>query len=72
MPVASGFGFGAGQKITIDSGSNRETAVVASVTGGGRGGVARITVAAPLALAHAAGAQVSGSCITLATAPNKY
>jgi hypothetical protein len=70
IPVASGFGFTAGQSITIDSGANRETAVVASTTGfgrgGGRGGAgATITVAAPLTMAHAAGAQVSGSGITL-------
>jgi hypothetical protein len=47
-----------GQTITIDSGVNQEAAVVASTTGG-RGG-AKITVAVPLTLAHAAGAQVSG------------
>ena len=52
----------AGQNIAIDSGKNRETAVVVSVTGG-RGG-ATIAVA-PLSLAHSAGAQVSGSGITL-------
>jgi len=69
IPVASGFGFSAGQTITIDSGANQETAVVASTTGGGRGGAgATITVAAPLTLAHAAGAQVSGSGITLTAA----
>jgi hypothetical protein len=55
-------GFSAGQTITIDSGANRETAVVVATTGG-RGG-ATITVA-PLTLAHGAGAQVSGSGITL-------
>jgi hypothetical protein len=67
IPVANGAGFSVGQTITIDGGANRETAVVASATGGrgGRGG-ATITVAAPLTLAHAAGAQVSGSGITLA------
>ncbi len=75
IPVASGIGFSAGQTITIDSGANHETAVVASTTGGGRGGPGRgapggaaITVAAPLTLAHVAGAQVSGTGITLATA----
>ena len=73
IPVASGVGFSAGQTITIDSGANQETAVVASTTGGGRGGGrggagATITVAAPLTLAHAAGAQVSGSGITLTAA----
>jgi hypothetical protein len=74
IPVASAAGFSAGQTITIDSGASRETAVVASITGGGRGGFgggrggpagARITVTAPLTLAHAVGAQVSGSGITL-------
>jgi hypothetical protein len=63
IPVASGFGFTAGQSITIDNGANQETAVVASATGG-RGG-SRITVASPLARAHAADAPVSGSGITL-------
>ena len=66
IPIVSGIGFSAGQTITIDSGANHETAVVASATGG-RGG-ARITVAAPLTLAHAAGAQISGSGITLTAA----
>jgi hypothetical protein len=65
IPVASAVGFTAGQTITIDGGANLETAVVASTAGGGRGGNATITVAAPLALAHATGAQVSGSGITL-------
>ncbi len=66
IPVASAIGFSAGQTITIDSGANHETAVVASTTGGRRGGGgATITVAAPLTLAHAAGAQVSGTGITL-------
>jgi len=76
IPVAGGMGFSAGQTITIDSGANQETAVVAS-TGrgapggpgrGGPGGGATITVAAPLKSAHEAGAQVSGTGITL-TAP---
>ena len=66
ISVASPIGFSAGQTISLDSGSNHETAVVASIRGG-RGG-AGITVAAPLALAHAAGAQVSGSGITLTAA----
>jgi hypothetical protein len=66
IPVTSGIGFSAGQTITIDSGANHETAVVVSATGG-RGG-ARITVAAPLTLAHVAGAQISGSGITLTAA----
>jgi hypothetical protein len=69
IAVASGAGFSADQTITIDSGMNHETAVIAS-TAGGRGGT-RITVAAPLTFAHAAGAQVSGSGITLMDALTK-
>ncbi len=76
IPVARTFGFSAGQTITIDSGTNLETAIVASVTGGrGRGfggfGGGSITVSAPLASAHAEGAQVSGSGITLTAALTK-
>jgi hypothetical protein len=66
IPVVSVEGFSAGQTITIDSGVNSETAVVVSAAGRRR--PATITVAAPLKLAHASGAQVSGSGITL-TAP---
>ena len=71
IPVASAFGFSPGQTMTIDSGPNRETAVVASLNGrrgGFGGGGATIIVAAPLANAHAEGAQVSGSGITLTAA----
>jgi hypothetical protein len=78
IPVASAFGFSVGQTITIDSGANRETAVIASsITGGGRGGfgggrggpgTATITLAAPLTIAHAVEAQVSGTGITLTAA----
>jgi hypothetical protein len=64
--VANTIGFSAGQSITIDGGANHETAVVVSATRG-RGG-ATITIAAPLAHAHAVGAQVSGTGITLAAA----
>jgi len=80
IPVANAMGFSAGQTITIDSGANLETAIVASVSGGGRGGFgggrggfggATITVAAPLTMAHAVGAQVSGSGITLTAALTK-
>jgi hypothetical protein len=80
IPVANAAGFTTGQTITIDSGTNLETAVVASVTGGGRGGRgggrggaggASITVAEPLTLAHEAGAQVSGTGITLTAALTK-
>jgi len=63
--VANVVGFSEGQTITIDSGANAETAVIASIN---RWGGATITVAAPLSHAHAAGAQVSGSGITLTTA----
>ena len=65
IPVAGPTGFTAGQTITIDSGANQETAVVASVTGG-RGGAATVTLA-PLTMAHTAGAQISGSGITLSS-----
>ena len=69
IPAASAIGFTAGQTITVDSGANQETAVVASTTFSFRGST--ITVAAPLTLAHAAGAQVSGTGITLAAALSK-
>ena len=66
VAVASPAGFTAGQSITVGDGAGRETAQVAAI-GGGRGG-ARLTVASPLARAHAAGTPVSGSGITLTTA----
>ena len=66
VPVASVIGFSAGQTITIDSGASRETATVAATAGGGGG--ARIIVTRPLALAHAASAQVSGTGITFTAA----
>ncbi len=65
IPVANAMGFRDGQTITIDSGANAETAVVTSIR---RFGATTVTVSAPLALAHAAGAQVSGTGITLTTA----
>jgi len=69
IPVAGVPGLSAGQAITIDSGANYETAVVASTAGGGRGGAPiTVTVASPLTFAHAAGAQVSGTGITLTAA----
>jgi hypothetical protein len=73
IPVASATDFNAGQTITIDSGANLETAVVASVGGGKarKGWPVAITVNAPLKIAHAAGAQVSGTGITLTTALTK-
>ncbi len=69
ISVASPIGFSAGQAITIDSGANQETAVIAS-TAFARGS-ASITIAAPLARAHAAGAQLAGSGVTLAAALTK-
>ena len=65
IPVADVNGFREGQNFTIDMETNEETAVIASIR---RFGGAAITVSAPLAHAHSAGAQVSGSGITLATA----
>ncbi|MBZ5618811.1 MAG: lamin tail domain-containing protein [Acidobacteriia bacterium] len=66
IAVANTTGFSAGQTITVDSGASQETAVVVSASGG-RGG-ARITLAAPLTRAHAAGSQVSGSGVALTAA----
>ncbi len=65
IPVNGAIGFTAGQTITIDSGANQETAVIASTTFGFRN--SSIIVTKPLAMAHAAGVQVSGSGITLTT-----
>jgi hypothetical protein len=72
IPVASVEGFNTGQTITIDNDANRETAVVASIFVGRRrfGSVSNspidsIAVTMPLKYAHAVGAQVSGSGITL-------
>ncbi len=82
IPVASAAGFRNGESITIGSDANRETAVVASITGGrggrrgggrgGRGGGGgSITITAPLKMAHAEGAEVAGSGITLRAALTK-
>ena len=65
IPVANAIGFRNGQTIMIDSGTDSETAVVASIRGFG---ATTITVSAPLTHEHAAGAQVSGTGITLTTA----
>jgi hypothetical protein len=62
LPAASASGFSKGQTITIDEGVNSETAVVSLSRARG---AATITVVAPLAHAHAAGAQISGSGISL-------
>jgi hypothetical protein len=78
IPVAGPAAFAPGQTITIDSGANLETAIVVSGGGrgafGGRGGPAAgisITVSAPLARAHAVGAQISGTGITVMGALTK-
>jgi hypothetical protein len=65
LPVADLTGFSKGQTITIDSGDNSETAVVSAIRGFG---AARLTVASPLARAHAAGVQISGSGVNLTAA----
>jgi hypothetical protein len=62
IPVANVNGLSDGQTITIDTGANTETAVVSSIR---RFGASTIIVSPPLIHAHAAGAQVSGSGITL-------
>ena len=64
IPVGNPRGFSVGQAITIDRGTNRETAVVVSIPW--RNG--SIILEKPLAFAHAAGAQVSDTGITLTTA----
>jgi hypothetical protein len=65
LPLANVSGFAIGQVITIGSGADSETAVVAAST---RRGAGTITVSTPLAHAHAAGTQVAGTGITLMTA----
>lgn len=62
IPVASVRGFSDGQAITIGSGASTQAAVIASMNR--RGGT--LTLAAPLKDAQPAGAQVSGTGITLA------
>jgi hypothetical protein len=65
LPAGNVTGFRKGEAITIDSGANAETAVVSSIRGFGGG---TITVAAPLARAHATGVQISGSGVNLTSA----
>jgi hypothetical protein len=60
IPVMNVSGFVAGQTAIID----RETVTVLGVAGGGA--TARINLSKPLASAHAAGVQVSGTGITFA------
>ena len=62
ISIAGSIGFNEGQTIAIDKGPNSETAVIGSVR---RFPTSAIMVAKPLTLAHAAGAQVSGTGITL-------
>jgi non-reducing end alpha-L-arabinofuranosidase len=64
LPTANVTGFSKGETISIDDGANSEAAVVSSIRA--RGG-ASITLAAPLARAHASGEQISGSGISLTT-----
>jgi hypothetical protein len=64
IPIANAIGFSRGETVTIDDGANSETIVISLVRGRGN---ATITVTAPLAHAHAAGAQISGSGISLST-----
>ena len=68
IPVTGAAGFTAGQTVAIDTGNSAETAVIVSITGGR--GRATISVA-PLAHAHKAGAQISGSGITLTSPMTK-
>jgi hypothetical protein len=68
IPVADVTGFNVGQTISIDREGSHETAVVVSTN---RRGNATIGVAAQLTFAHAAGAQISGSGITLAAGLNR-
>jgi hypothetical protein len=64
LPTANVTGFSKGQTISIDDGANSETAIVSSTRSRGS---ATITLAAPLAHAHASGEQISGSGIGLKT-----
>ena len=65
LPTTNVAGFSKGQTISIGDGVNAETAVVALTRA--RGGPT-ITLAAPLAHAHASGQQIPGTGIAL-TAP---
>jgi hypothetical protein len=64
LPAINVTGFSKGQTITIGSGANSETAVVSSVRARG---AATITVATPLSHLHAAGVQITGTGISLAS-----
>jgi hypothetical protein len=69
IPVASVTGFAVGETITIGNDASSETAVVAAATNG-RGGPS-ITLNAPLARSHAAGASIAGTGIELRSALTK-
>jgi hypothetical protein len=64
LPTADVAGFSKGQTISVGDGANSEKVVVSALRA--RGG-ATITLAAPLARAHASGEQISGSGIGLTT-----
>ena len=68
--IASGLGgagFAVGQSVTIGSGADAESVTIAPTPGGGRGGAggATMTLASPLASAHAAGSVIAGTGLTL-------
>jgi len=58
IAVQSSSNFHVGDIITIDTGAAQETATVAAVAAGSRGAPSTVTLAAPLAFAHASGATV--------------
>jgi non-reducing end alpha-L-arabinofuranosidase len=79
VPIGTTEGFSAGQTVTVGNGAERETATIAAIIAPRRrffGGGANanrtvptdtLTFTAPLKNSHAAGAQVSGTGITLST-----
>jgi hypothetical protein len=64
LPTTNSTGFRRGETITIGEGADSETAVVAVARGRG---IPTLTIAAPLAREHQAGAPISGSGISLTT-----
>ncbi len=66
ISVADARDFTNGQTVVIGSGTGAETATVVTANNGWTG--ARITVGSPLKFAHAVGAEVSGTGITLTAA----
>jgi hypothetical protein len=65
IPVEGVVGFSEGQSVSIDTGANAETAVIQYIHSFGG---ASITFRSPLNRAHAKGAMVCGTGITLSTA----